>query len=156
MKSFKKLLFTLLTLSAFIAQAQTISNNSLPQDTYPFDKYINKNLLYPKPDLQNGITGVVITTFNIDETYHVRNIKILKSPNANFSKSVITVLENAPATFYKNPQLVYGMAFYFEVTVQSVHKSPDETGVAEMLNGLTSENVIVLKKVNRRGFFYSD
>ncbi|WP_230547777.1 TonB family protein [Mucilaginibacter sp. UR6-11] len=125
-------------------------------ETYSFDKYIDQNIRYPGPELRDGITGVVIVSFRVNTDHRATDIKIVNNPNENLIKSVITVLEKAPATFAKNAGQVYAIPFYFEVTVQDNHKIPDETGIKEILSKLTAARIIVLKKVNVRGFFYAD
>jgi TonB family protein len=65
-------------------------------DFKAFYAYLTNNIKYPAADRDKGINGCVTVEFNVDNDKHITYIKMIKSPNDNFSQEIIRVLKSAP------------------------------------------------------------
>jgi len=90
----KKFLISVLilfaTMTAF-AQNDTILPKLKKYDNYAV--YIQNQIKYPTIALENGWTGRVEFEFIISHKGCIDSVKVLSSPNINFTKEVIRVLE---------------------------------------------------------------
>lgn len=61
-----------------------------------FMEYIRRKLVYPKRDLENNVSGVVIVSFRVTLHSKIEAIKILKSVSPTIDKEAIRLIQEMP------------------------------------------------------------
>ena len=61
-----------------------------------FRKYITETLRYPVIEQRNGVSGRVITQFEVDKFGLIRNLKILKGVSESLDKEALRVVKTCP------------------------------------------------------------
>lgn len=59
--------------------------------------YLKKNIRYPKGAVEDGVEGMVFTSFVVDEEGRISDIQVLKSPDERLSKAAIETIGAMPA-----------------------------------------------------------
>jgi len=59
-------------------------------------KYFIKNVIYPEPERDLGIMGVVVVTFIVEPDGSITNINIYKGETSNLNTEAIRLIENMP------------------------------------------------------------
>jgi len=68
-------------------------------------KYVIKNVLYPKSEIEKGIEGKVMVSFIVEKDGSLSNVKALNSISEALDKEAIRVVESMPKwkpAIYKN------------------------------------------------------
>lgn len=114
--------FILLLTVACTAQTDSTSTHiykieevdTMPRDFNVFQKYIYKNLRYPKYEQDNEIEGEVRIAIVIDANGKITTPAITQSAGENMDKEALRILANAPIF---SPAMIRDkpVAVYFEV-----------------------------------------
>ncbi len=102
-----KWLFVLCALVFNTAWAQTPTDSSMvvvfveTMPEYPGGQeamytYLNKNIKYPKTDIEKGVSGKVIVQFLIDTSGNVTDSKVIKSVSSTIDAEALRVINCMP------------------------------------------------------------
>jgi TonB family protein len=69
---------------------------SFPGGVEEFKKYISQNIVYPKYEKENNISGKVVVCFEIDITGKVVNPRVVKSVSVGIDQEALRVISNMP------------------------------------------------------------
>lgn len=79
--------------SAIFEAANKTIETDFPGGKKGWAQFLRKNLHYPQDAIDNEVMGNVITSFDIDTTGHISNIKIEKDPGHGLGKEAERVLK---------------------------------------------------------------
>ncbi len=124
----KKYLSLLASLAiAGTAMAQTAQSDTIPASFPGGEKalatYINKNLKYPQPSINNGIEGVVHVKFLVKTDGSLNNLSIVRLVDPDLEAEAIRLVKGMPTW---TPATVSGTPVDSESTVQVTFTLPDE------------------------------
>lgn len=77
------------------------SDARIVEPTYPggvkaFNKYLRRNMHYPKPDKENNISGVVLLNFIIERDGKVNNVRALNHVSPLIDAEAVRVMNSSP------------------------------------------------------------
>ena len=59
-------------------------------------KYLHDNIVYPQLALENGVQGMVVMQFTVNENGELSDLTIIKSVNQACDEEAIRVVKNMP------------------------------------------------------------
>ena len=96
MKKYLSILASLAIAIPAMAQSDTIPA-SFPGGEKALSTYINKNLKYPQPSINNGIEGVVQVKFLVKTDGSLNNIGIVRLVDPDLEAEAIRLVKGMPA-----------------------------------------------------------
>lgn len=123
----KKILSILASIAiAGTAMAQTAKSDTIPASFPGGEKamtaYIQKNLKYPQPSINNGIEGVVNVRFVVKTDGALDKLSIVRLVDPDLEAEAIRLVKGMPAW---NPATVEGKPIDSESNVEVVFTLPD-------------------------------
>ncbi|MDE6552146.1 MAG: energy transducer TonB [Muribaculaceae bacterium] len=123
----KKILSILASLSiAATAMAQTAQSDTIPASFPGGEKamstYIQKNLKYPQPSINNGIEGVVNVKFIVKTDGALDKLSIVRLVDPDLEAEAMRLVKGMPAW---NPATVAGTPVDSESNVEVVFTLPE-------------------------------
>ena len=105
------------------------AKNFIQRPSYPggrtaINELIKKNLRYPKIARENGVMGMVVVQFVIDETGHIQDSKIVRDIGADCGKAVLEIMDKMAALeqpfipgvqYDKNVKVLYTLPVRFKL-----------------------------------------
>ncbi len=124
----KKYLSLLASLAiAGTAMAQTAQSDTIPASYHGGDKalatYLEKNLKYPQPSINNGIEGVVHVKFLVKTDGSLSDFSIVRLVDPDLEAEAIRLVKGMPAW---NPATVDGKPVDSDAVVWVTFTLPDE------------------------------
>lgn len=121
MKKYLSILASLAIAIPAMAQSDTIPA-SFPGGEKALSTYINKNLKYPQPSINNGIEGVVHLRFLVKTDGSLNNITIVRLVDPDLESEAVRLVKGMPAW---NPATTGGKPIDSESNLQITFTLPD-------------------------------
>lgn len=93
----KKLLISLVMLAGFSISAMAGDVPVYPGGEEAMNKFINENLKYPAPAVENGVEGVVTLKLTIKTDGTIGAIKVVRMVDPDLEQEAIRIAKKMPA-----------------------------------------------------------
>lgn len=61
-----------------------------------FRSWVNKNLVYPRSAMENGVQGRVMIQFTVGVDGYLKNVKVLRGVDSSLDKEAVRVVQSSP------------------------------------------------------------